>query len=169
VTLTASCGLMMKFEWPLILPESDVVKRLSAHTFDICEYVVGLAKAFGLAQGMRPVDGGVTVHHACHARAQNMGSKSAEMLRMIPGVKVDVVERCSGHGGTFGVMKGTHDVAIKVGRPAARQAAKAKNETLCSDCPLACKHVGQLMTAELKGAPGPVQAHPIEVLARAYG
>lgn len=59
-------------------------------------------------------------------------------------------------------------MAVKVGRPAARQAVQKGNETLCSDCPLACKHLGQLMTAELGDGPAPVQAHPIEVLARAY-
>ncbi|MFI4933446.1 MAG: (Fe-S)-binding protein [Caulobacterales bacterium] len=170
VTLTASCGLMMKFEWPLILPEDAAVKALSAATADICEYVVALSKAHGLASGLAPIAGGVTLHHACHARAQNMGAKSAEMLRLIPDTKVDLVERCSGHGGTFGVMKATHGVAMKVGRPAARQVAEKANETLCSDCPLACKHLGQLvsMTAA-EGAAPPAQAHPIEVLARAYG
>ncbi|MEJ0066925.1 MAG: hypothetical protein WDM85_17175 [Caulobacteraceae bacterium] len=66
---------------------------------DICEYVVGLSKAHGLADGLSAIEGNVTLHHACHARAQNMGAKSAEMLRLIPGTKVDLVERCSGHGG----------------------------------------------------------------------
>src|SRR4029078_2684690 len=33
VTLTASCGLMLKFEWPLILPDNENVKRLSKATF----------------------------------------------------------------------------------------------------------------------------------------
>jgi glycerol-3-phosphate dehydrogenase subunit C len=170
VTLTASCGLMMKFEWPLILPESEAVKTLSGATRDICEYVVQLAKAHGLAEGLSPVAGGVTVHSACHARAQNMGAKSAEMLRLIPDTKIDVVERCSGHGGTFGVMKGTHAIAVKVGKPAARQVAGKANETLCSDCPLACKHLGELVSADLaEGAAPPREAHPIEVLARAYG
>jgi glycerol-3-phosphate dehydrogenase subunit C len=170
VTLTASCGLMMKFEWPLILPESEAVKALSGATRDICEYVVQLAKAHGLAEGLSPVAGGVTVHSACHARAQNMGAKSAEMLRLIPDTKIDVVERCSGHGGTFGVMKGTHAIAVKVGKPAARQVAGKANETLCSDCPLACKHLGELVSADLaEGAAPPREAHPIEVLARAYG
>jgi glycerol-3-phosphate dehydrogenase subunit C len=169
VALTASCGLMMKFEWPLILPENESVQRLSAHTFDICEYVVELNKSLGLAPGLGPVQGGVTIHHACHARAQNMGAKSAEMLRLIPDTKVDLIERCSGHGGTFGVMKQTHDVAIKVGKAAARAAAKAENENLCSDCPLACKHLGQLMVAETKGLQAPVQQHPIEIFAKAYG
>ena len=170
VTLTASCGLMMKFEWPLILPENDDVKRLASATFDISEYVVRLSKAHGLAPGLTAPAGGVTVHHACHARAQNMGAMSAQMLRLIPDAKVDLVERCSGHGGTFGVMKKTRPIAVKVGRPAARLAAQKDNATLCSDCPLACKHLGQLISADLaQGRAAPIQAHPIEVFARAYG
>lgn len=170
VALTASCGLMMKFEWPLMLPENKDVAHLSRATKDICEYVVELSKAHGLAEGIQPQSGGVTVHHACHARAQNMGAKSVEMLKLIPGLKVDIVERCSGHGGTFGVMKGTHEVANKVGRPAARQVIAKGNETLCSDCPLACKHMVQLIADDTKvETPAPAEAHPIEVMARAYG
>ena len=49
-----------------------------------------------------------------------MGAKSAELLRMIPDTKVDLIERCSGHGGTFGVMKDTAPLARKVGKPAAK-------------------------------------------------
>jgi len=110
------------------------------------------------------------VHNACDARAQNMGAKSAEMLRLIPGTKVDLVERCSGHGGTFGVMKKTHALAVKVGKPAARLVTQKANDTLCSDCPLACKHLGELVSADLKdGRAPPRESHPIEVLARAYG
>ena len=124
VTLTASCGLMAKFEWPLLHPGNEVVARLSAATRDVCEYVVGLSRDFGLAPGLQPIEGGVTVHHACHARAQNMGAKSAEMLRLIPGAKVDMVERCSGHGGTFGVMKETRPIAMKVGAGTGETLAK---------------------------------------------
>ena len=171
VALTASCGLMMKFEWPLMLPEDHAVGRLAAATHDVCEYGVELSRAFGLTHGLQPIAGGVTVHHACHARAQNMGAKSAEMLRLIPDTTINLIERCSGHGGTFGVMKETHATARKVGRAAARQVAAKSAETLCSDCPLACKHLGQLLEAET--SPGidapPRQEHPIEVLARAYG
>jgi glycerol-3-phosphate dehydrogenase subunit C len=169
VSLTASCGLMMKFEWPLLLPENPAVARLAAATRDISEYMVGLSRAFGLAPGLNPIEGGVTIHHACHARAQNMGAKSAEMLRLIPDTAIELVERCSGHGGTFGVMKDTFPLAKKVGKSTARQVAQKDKETLCSDCPLACKHLGQLLTVELPaGSAQPVQAHPIEVMARAY-
>lgn len=166
IALTASCGLMMKFEWPLILPENQDVRRLAAATRDIGEYVVELSKAHGLSPGLSPLGSGVTLHHACHARAQNMGAKSLQMLRLIPDTRVDLVERCSGHGGTFGVMKDTHGVAVKVGRPAARQVVQKGNDTLCSDCPLACKHLGQLISAE---TPEVSQTHPIELFARAYG
>jgi glycerol-3-phosphate dehydrogenase subunit C len=171
VALTASCGLMLKFEWPLMLPESELVKALSGATRDVSEYVVELSKAHGLAPGLKAVEGGVTVHHACHARAQNMGQKSLEMLKLIPDTRVEAVERCSGHGGTFGVMTETFPVAVKVGKPAARQVVQKDAELLCSDCPLACKHLGQLVAAEIAGSDKaqPHQAHPIEVIAQAYG
>jgi glycerol-3-phosphate dehydrogenase subunit C len=132
--------------------------------------VVELSKAHGLAPGLTAPAGGVTLHNACHARAQNMGAVSAQMLRLIPGAKVDLVERCSGHGGTFGVMKETRPMAVKWGKPTAKQVASKANDTLCSDCPLACKHLGQMVEAALPdGAAAPRQAHPIEVFAQAYG
>jgi len=168
VTLTASCGLMLKFEWPLVLPDNPDVAKLSAATFDIDEYVVDIAKKEGLAPGLMPVEGGVTAHLACHARAQNMGPKSVEMMKLIPGLKVDVVERCSGHGGTFGVMKETFETAMKIGKPAARNAAKAGNRYLTSDCPLAGKHLVQEID-ELGEPQRPEMRHPIEIMARAWG
>ena len=90
------------------------IKKLSANVMDIDEYVVDISNNEGLADGLQEIDGGVTVHHACHARAQNMGIKARDMLKLIPNIKIDVVERCAGHGGTFGVMKETHDLALKL-------------------------------------------------------
>jgi len=59
---------------------------------------------------------------------------------------------------------------VNVGKPAARQVAQKANASLCSDCPLACEHLGQLVAAELPaGAAPPRQAHPIELMAEAYG
>ena len=166
VTLTASCGLMLKFEWPLLLPNDENIKKLSSHVFDIDEYIVDIANKEGLAPGLSEIDGGVTVHNACHARAQNMGIKARDMLKNIPNVKIDVVERCAGHGGTFGVMKETHDLAIKVGRPTARQIDNKKNKYMASDCPLAGKHLKQLSKdTEIRHDEA---LHPIEIMARAY-
>ena len=143
VTLTASCGLMFKFEWPLIVPDNADVKKLAASTFDIDEYVVMIAKKHGLPDGLASLPEGVTVHLACHARAQNMGPKAAEMLRLLPETPVDVIERCAGHGGTFGVLKETHGIAMKVGKPVMRTAVNQARGHIASDCPLAAKHIVQ--------------------------
>jgi glycerol-3-phosphate dehydrogenase subunit C len=166
ITLTASCGLMLKFEWPLLLPENQEIKRLSKNTKDIDEYIVEISEKEGLAEGLQEIDGGVTVHHACHSRAQNMGNKARDMLKLIPNIKIDVVERCAGHGGTFGVMKETHKLALKVGRPAARQIKKNNNKYMASDCPLAGKHLKQL-EHDIKISHDEA-LHPIELMAKAY-
>ena len=166
ITLTASCGLMLKFEWPLLLPNNKDIKRLSNNISDIDEYIVDISKNEGLAEGLQKIDGGVTVHHACHARAQNMGIKARDMLKLIPNIKIDVVERCAGHGGTFGVMKETHKQALKVGRPTAREIKNKNNKYMASDCPLAGKHLKQLEQDTKISSDEAL--HPIELLAKAY-
>jgi len=164
VALTASCGLMLKFEWALILPDNPDVKRVADNVFDIDEYVVDVAKKDGLPPGLTALPEGVTVHLACHARAQNMGPKAAEMLKMIPDTPVDVIERCSGHGGTFGVVKPTHDVAVKVGKPVFKAANAKPRGHIVSDCPLAAAHI----VAHTQ-TPARAPEHPIQIMARAYG
>ena len=164
VALTASCGLMLKFEWALIVPDDPNVKRVADNVFDIDEYVVDVAKKDGLPAGLTPLPEGVTVHLACHARAQNMGPKAAEMLRMIPQTPVDVIERCSGHGGTFGVVKPTHDVGVKVGKPVFKAANAKPRGHIVSDCPLAAQHI-----VAHTDTPAREPEHPIQIMARAYG
>jgi glycerol-3-phosphate dehydrogenase subunit C len=176
VALVPSCALMLKFEWPLILPENAAVKRLAEATYDVSEYVVDIARHEGLTPGMKPLDGGVTLHIACHARAQNMGQKAAEMMRLLPEADLAVIERCSGHGGSWGVMKRNFDTALKVGKPVARQAGKSGKRWLASECPLAGLHIRQGIEM-LDGGEGPENerpriervGHPIELMARAYG
>ena len=173
IALVPSCALMLKFEWPLILPKNDDVKRLAEATSDITEYVVDIAKNEGLAEGLQPIDGGVAVHLACHARAQNIGPKAAEMLRNLPDTRVAVIERCSGHGGSWGMMKDNFDTAMKVGKPVAKQAVQGGQAAVVSECPLAGLHILQGMQDVAEGdekAKIPETApHPIEIMARAYG
>ena len=167
VPLTTSCALMLKFEWPLIEPDNADVALLSKHAFDVSEYVVRLSKDCGLA----PIDAmprAISVHFACHARAQNMGPKAMEMLRLIPEAKPALTERCSGHGGKWGLFKENFDRAVKVGKPAARNLVKTEPDIVVSECPLAGPHLRQVIAAN--GAEPPARiGHPIEVMAQAYG
>ncbi len=167
VPLTTSCALMLKFEWPLIAPDNADVAVLAGRTFDVSEYVVALAKSTGLAP-MEPMPSSIAVHFACHARAQNMGPKAMEMLRLIPGARPTLTERCSGHGGKWGIFKRNFDRAVKVGRPTARNLVKDQPDLIVSECPLAGPHLKQVIAAS-GGEPPERIGHPIEVLAKAYG
>lgn len=171
IALVPSCALMLKFEWPLILPGDEAVTRLSKANFDLSEYIVDIARKEGLAPGLAPLSGkGIALHIACHARAQNMGQKAREMLKLIPGADLQVIERCSGHGGAWGYRESNFPVAMKVGAPTARQAATGGKAILTSECPLAGLHIAQGIECQEGGGCRPrLASHPIELLAESYG
>jgi glycerol-3-phosphate dehydrogenase subunit C len=92
------------------------------------------------------------------------------MLRLLPDAKVNVIERCSGHGGSWGVMKGNFETALKVGRPVMRQALRDPGAFVASECPLAGMHILQGMEILAGDEKLPQRSvHPIELVARAYG
>jgi glycerol-3-phosphate dehydrogenase subunit C len=169
IALVPSCALMLKFEWPLILPDDPDVAALAKATFDISEYIVDIARKEGVAPGLAPTPATMTVHMACHARAQNMGQKAAEMLRLVPQASVKVIERCSGHGGSWGFKREFFEVGMKVGRPVARAAAQNGAGFVMSECPLAGVHIQQGIERLGGDAERPtLVTHPIQILARAY-
>ena len=77
-----------------------------------------------------------------------------------------LLKRCAGHGGTFGVMKNSHNLAVKVGRPTAKQIKIKNNKYMASDCPLAGNHLKQL-EKDTKIS-NDEALHPIELLAKSY-
>tara|TARA_Y100001960_G_C14714573_1_gene848901 strand:- start:441 stop:1778 length:1338 start_codon:yes stop_codon:yes gene_type:complete len=165
-----SCALMFKTEWPLLLPEDKNILILSKNTMDIDEYIIHIAENKGLTCGLIPLEGDITVHMACHSRAQNIGPKSAQMLKLIPNTKINVIERCSGHGGSWGVKKENFKTALKVGKNSAKSIMKYDTKYFASTCPLAGDHIVQISEKEnnenLKVINEP--SHPIELIALAY-
>lgn len=182
VALVPSCALMLKQEWPLLVNDPTylpLVQRLATHTYDVCQYIMNLNKEFGLAEGLESLGENITIHLSCHSRAQNMGQKAVEMLKLIPETKVSFIERCSGHGGSWGIMEDNFETAIKVGKPVAKQAKALGNRLVLSECPLAGEHI--LQGIEKLSSTHPTRAddnssttqfttaHPIEIFAKAYG
>ncbi len=183
IALVPSCALMFKQEWPLLMPKDDadyaVIMRLADATYDLSEYIVDIAKSNGLADGMKPVFVETALHIACHARAQNIGAKAAEMLRLLPASTAPtVIERCSGHGGSWGIKTENFETALKVGKPVARKAvevavrATEKNipAYVASECPLAAAHIAQgIERQKTDGMATPRTLHPIELFAMSFG
>jgi glycerol-3-phosphate dehydrogenase subunit C len=173
VPLVPSCTLMVRQEWPLLLPGNPTVARVAQHTQDLSEYLVGLSRGKGLVPGMASLEHPVTLHMACHARALNKGRQAEFLLKLIPGMTLKVVERCSGHGGTWGIFKENFDTAIKVGKSATKQILQNPAEGfVVSECPLALSHLEQMCDLEAQKTPLPIQkhfTHPIHLVAQAYG
>lgn len=169
VSLIPSCSLMLKSEWPLILPNDENVALLKKSTYDISQYIIKLSKEVGLSPDLKSFGQNITLHIACHSRAQNIGNKAAEMLRLIPDTEIQVIERCSGHGGIWGMMKDNFEVALKVGQPVVRQSLKNNNTLVLSECPLAADHIIQGIEQVNHNDLIFTGAHPIEIFAKAYG
>jgi glycerol-3-phosphate dehydrogenase subunit C len=155
-----TCSYMLKQEYPW-LDGSDDARLVAANTRDLFEYLGRLQAAGALDTGFsRPV-GPVTYHVPCHLRAQNIGTKSADVLRAIPGTTVNVVERCSAVDGTWGFKTQYFDLSMKVAQPLFDAVRTGGTPTVATDCPLAALQITQ--------GTGITPRHPIQILAHAYG
>tara|TARA_Y100000589_G_scaffold330279_1_gene379455 strand:- start:1638 stop:2972 length:1335 start_codon:yes stop_codon:yes gene_type:complete len=168
VTPIASCALMIKSHWPLLNPDNKNVVLLANSTMDIDEYIWDLNNRKGLADGMKSLNKNITLHSSCHSRAQNIGPKSAQILKLIPDTKTINVEKCSGHGGTWGIKKKWNKTARKVGLGAAKQVFKEEG-IIASTCPLAGLHLQDINEQKKLREYNHKIYHPIELIAKSYG
>ncbi|MEZ5663615.1 MAG: heterodisulfide reductase-related iron-sulfur binding cluster [Burkholderiaceae bacterium] len=166
-----SCALMFKQELPLMFPDDADTQQVKAAMWDPFEYLMA-RKRDGLLKTDFPQPlGKISYQVPCHGRVQNIGRKTEEMLRMVPGTEINTIERCSGHAGTYGVKKGSHQTAMKIGKPVFKAMATMKDgskpDFISSDCPLGGHHIAQGF--EVNGLGAPELQHPISLVARAYG
>jgi Fe-S oxidoreductase len=106
--------------------------------------------------------GKITYQVPCHLRVQNIGLKTRDVLELVPDTEVQVIERCSGHDGTYAVKKEYNAISRKIARPVARQVDAAQGEHFTSDCPMAAEQIASVAeSAEPK--------HPLQLLRHAYG
>jgi glycerol-3-phosphate dehydrogenase subunit C len=167
LTPIPSCTLMYKQELPLMFPDDADTQLVKDAMWDPFEYFVARNRDGLLKTDFKQALGNVSYHVACHSRVQNMGKKTADALQLVPDTKLNIVERCSGHAGTFGVKKEFHQTAMKIGKPVFKAMANNEPDYISSDCQLAGHHIEQGMSeAGLKKAE---MAHPLSLLRRAYG
>jgi len=159
-----SCTLMFKQELPLLYPGDEAVEKVKKAMFDPFEYIMLRYREGLLRTDFTQQLGNVSYHVACHLRVQNMGHKTRETLELVPGTRVNTVERCSGHDGTWGVKKEYFENSMKIGRPVFRQMSEGQPDFISSDCAIAGRHIEQGM-----GIDAPTKAHPLTLLRMAYG
>ncbi len=158
-----SCVLMYKQELPLLFPDNHDLMKVSKSFRDPFEFLNTLYDEGALNTDFTTQLGDISYQVACHQRVQNFGMLTKKILELIPGTKVNAVERCSGHDGTYGVKRETHEIAIKIARPITKAFKEAKFDSFTSDCSLAAHHIensmGNIVAPE----------HPISLIKKAYG
>jgi Fe-S oxidoreductase len=168
--LVPSCVLMFKQELPLMFPNDADVLKVKAAFFDPFEYLILRHKEGKLKTDFKQGLGKVSYHAACHQRVQNIGPKTRELLSLVPGAKVDAIERCSGHDGTYAIKSEFHALSMKIVKPVAARVENNKPDHFGSDCAMAGHHIGCAMSkgANLGKNLGPPE-HPISLIRLAYG
>lgn len=162
VTPIPSCTLMFKQELPLMFPDDADVLKVRDAMFDPFEYLMLRHKAGFLKTGFTNTLGKVSYQVPCHLRVQNIGLKTRDILMLVPGTEIEVIERCSGHDGTYAVKKEFHDISKKIARPVVSKVKKSDAAHFVSDCPMAAEQIAQ----ELENQSG---EHPLGLLRMAYG
>ena len=166
LTAIPSCTLMYKQELPLMFPDCADTQLVKEAMWDPFEYFVTRNRDGLLKTDFKESLGQVSYHIPCHSRVQNVGRKTAEMLQLVPDTKLNVVERCSGHAGTYGVKKEYHAMSMKIGKPVFKAMANDEPDYISSDCQLAGHHIAQGM--EEGGMKKAEMAHPLSLLRKAY-
>ena len=154
-----TCSYMLKQEYPW-LDGSEDANLVAAHTRDLFEYLSGLHAQGRLDTRFPRPPRKIAYQLPCHLKAQNMGTRSADVLRLT-GAEVETVERCSAVDGTWGMKKEYFQLSMKLAEPLFKDIEAARPDRVATDCPLAALQINQ--------GTGRTAEHPIRILASAYG
>ena len=137
-------------------------ETIARHTGELMSFLRGLHADGRLKTDFKPLDLRVGYHAPCHLRALRVGAPGVELMRLIPGLQVDVIEKgCCGIAGTYGFQQRNYDTSLAAGRrmlDALRDGPAPYGASECSTCKMQMDHVA-----------GKYTFHPVKLLAMAYG
>jgi Fe-S oxidoreductase len=157
-----TCGYVLRKDYLDYVGGPDAT-LVAEHTFDAAEYLMKLHKGDGTSLDTNftgPVPETVTYHAPCHLRAQNIGMKSRDLIKLT-GAKVKLVAQCSGIDGMWGLRAENAELSIPITKKLTDELARAGGDVVAGDCHLANTAIAEQM--------GSAPVHPIQLIARAYG
>jgi Fe-S oxidoreductase len=155
-----TCAYMLRAEYGGLLG-TEAARLVAEMTLDPCEYLMKLHEQGELDCSFTRPQGRIAYHAPCHLRAQNIGLRAFDLLSLLPGTEVELVEKCSAFDGTWGMKKEFYPLSLKYAAKLNEALAEAGAERIASDCALAGLNV-------IKGL-GRAPVHPIQILRDAYG
>ncbi len=98
-----TAALMLRNEYVKLTEDLDA-DLVAVHTLDLGQYLLGLSARGQLPLPHEPLHARVGYHQPCHLRALGVGTPGLELLRKVPELDVEFIDRgCSGMGGTYGL------------------------------------------------------------------
>ncbi len=157
-----TCGYILKNDYVDYVggPDAELV---ASHTYDAAEYLMKVHKAEGTALDIDftgDIPDTVTYHVPCHLKAQNIGLKSRDLIKLT-GAKVKLVQQCSGIDGMWGLRAENTDISIPIAKKLGDEIRRANGDVVAGDC-----HLANTAIVEQTGE-SPL--HPLQLIARAYG
>jgi len=155
-----SCALAVKMEYPKILNSEESFK-VAEKCHDIHQFLMMLHQKGELNLNLGWINLNVGYHNPCHLRALGVVTEPVELLRLIPGVRVQVFsDGCCGLVGTFGMKKKNFDLSVAIGKRLFDEISDSAVNEISTGCG-ACKL--QIFQGTHREA-----VHPISLLAMAY-
>jgi Fe-S oxidoreductase len=157
-----SAVLALTHEYPILLDNDEDALSVAQHTQEACHYLWQLHQHGRLRLNFNRLPIGVGYHVPCHLRALGVGAPAENLMRLVPGVRVERIERgCSGMAGLWGVKHDNYRASLRAGLPlisAIRHGQFQIGMTECSTCKI------QMEQSTTKPT-----HHPIKLFALAYG
>ncbi len=157
-----TCGYILKKDYLDYVGGADA-ELVATNTYDAAEYLMRLHRGEDTMldtefEGHVPET--ITYHTPCHLRAQNIGLKSRDLMKLT-GAKIKLVQQCSGIDGMWGLRAENASISVPIAKKLGDEITRANSEIVAGDC-----HLANTAITEQTGA---VPLHPIQVFARAYG
>ena len=166
IGLEPSCLLSMRDEF-LVMGLGEAAQRLASRALLIEEFLAREHRAGKLRLPLSALPAKrALIHGHCHQKAFDALTPAVEVLKLIPGLQVDVIDSsCCGMSGAFGYEAAHYDVSMKMAElsllPAVRN---ADADTLIVADGTSCRHQ---ITDGTRNTGARHATHVVRVLARA--
>lgn len=166
IGIEPSCILSFRDEYPDIVPAEmrDKAKTLAKNCLLFDEFIMREVQAVRISsESFKELSAEIYLHGHCHQKSLIGVGKCAEMLRLIPGAKVNVIPSgCCGMAGSFGYEKEHYETSKAIGEmvlfPTVRKATEKKEKNVIVAAP------GTSCRQQIYDGTGVKALHPIEII-----
>jgi len=156
-----TAALMLRREYLKLTDDLDA-GLVADNTLEVGQYLAGLDARGQLPPPETPLRAKVGYHQPCHLRALEVGTPGLDLIRRIPEIEVEYIDRgCSGMAGTYGLRREHFRTSLRAGRGLLNRLRDDDIELGATECS-ACR-------VQMEGGTPKRTLHPLKFLSLSYG